>query len=294
MGIIYADARNLLELRKGQQGGKAVTLGRLNVFFHDGDLKILRSSVAKDPATEAWFRSYRWGDFAEGFFRDILKFETVDSVDFSAYQGASIIHDLGEPLPREYFGKFDLAVDGGTLEHVFNLPVALGNLMKLVRVGGAVYINGPCNNLCGHGFYQFSPELMYRVFSPANGYEPVFVRVARARYVSVELTSGHAVYDVEDPNMSGQRTNLVNSSPVLIMAMARRVADVEPFQTKVLQSDYLAKWDGRKTPGKSRLMPWLKATARRALPTVLMNHVRGRNELRKASFAYRAGYRRIW
>jgi hypothetical protein len=294
MGVIFTDARNLLELRRGQNGGKAVTLGRLGVFFHNSDVKMLRSIAPKDSVTEAWFQSYRWGDFAEDFFRDVLKFETVDSIDFSTYQGASIIHDLGEPVPTEYVNKFDLAMDGGTLEHVFNFPVAIGNLMKLVRVSGAVYLSGPCNNLCGHGFYQFSPELMHRVFSTANGFEPIFVRVAKARYVSVELTSGHSVYDVGDPDTSRQRINLMNSTPVLIMAMARRVADVEPFRTKVLQSDYVAKWDGNAPTFRPGAVSRLKDAMRRVLPLNVMNHAIGLYYRRKASLNYRGHYRRVW
>ena len=59
-------------------------------------------------------------------------------------------------------GQFNLAIDGGALEHVFNFPVAVANLMRLVKVEGAVYTQNPCNGLAGHGFCQFSPELMYR------------------------------------------------------------------------------------------------------------------------------------
>jgi hypothetical protein len=294
LGIIFTDARNLLELRGGQKGGKAVFLGRLTVRFHDSDLNILRRIVPKDPETESWFRSYSWNDFAENFFRDILKFETVDSIDFSAYEGATIVHDLGEPLPPKFIGKFDLAVDGGTLEHVFNFPVAIGNLMKLVRVGGTIYLRGPCNNLCGHGFYQFSPELMHRVFATANGFEPIFVRVSKARYPSVELTAGHAEYDVTDPEIARQRVNLVTSVPMLILVMARRVADIEPFRAKVLQSDYVSKWGGRQSASRLGLTRRLKTVVRRLLPTRIMNHILGLNERRKASLAHRGHYRRVW
>jgi hypothetical protein len=294
MGVIFSDARNLLELRKGQIGGRAVTLGRLGVFFHKSDVKKLRMIAPKDEAVEAWFGSYRWGDFAEDFFRNVLKFDVVDSIDFSPYQGATIIHDLGEPLPSEHTGKFDLAMDGGTLEHVFNFPAAIANLMKLVRTGGAVYLTGPCNNLCGHGFYQFSPELMHRVFSINNGFEPIFVRVAKAQYVSVELTSRHAVYDVEDPDVSQQRITLMNSKPVLIMAMARRVTDVEPFQNKVLQSDYVARWDGNLRTSHGGGLSRLKEAVRRVLPVRVLNHLIGHYNRRKASLSYREHFRRIW
>jgi hypothetical protein len=293
VGVIFADARNLLELRKGQIGGRAVTLGRLSVFFHGSDLKALRSLVPRDRATEAWIAAYRWGDFAEGFFRDVLKFESVDSIDFSDYQGASIIHDLGEPLPAAYCNQFDLAVDGGTLEHVFNFPQAIGNLMRLVRVEGAVYVSAPCNNLCGHGFYQFSPELMYRVFCPANGFEPIAVRIATARYVSVELTPHHELYEVADPDAARQRVNLLSSTPVLIMALARRIADVEPFKNKVLQSDYVAKWDGQPAASAGGAVRQLKDAVRRALPDPIVRHLIGLSQRRKASLGFRRHFRRV-
>jgi hypothetical protein len=257
--------------------------------------------VSKDRVAEAWFQSYRWGDFAEDFFRDVLKFESVESIDFSAYQGASIIHDLGEPLPSDLLHKFDLAMDGGTLEHVFNFPVAIANLMKLVRMNGTVYLSGPCNNLCGHGFYQFSPELMYRVFSIANGFKPIFVRLAQTRYLSVELASGYPVYDVCDPDTVRQRVRLLNSKPVLIMVMAHRVADVEPFRAKVLQSDYVGQWDGNQAASRSGGLSRLKHAMRRVLPVSVMRHIVAHKNLvigseqgRKASLNYRGHYRRLW
>jgi hypothetical protein len=286
--MLFADARNLLERRRGRVGGKAITLGRLFTYFHQRDLKRLRKLAPVDEATSKWFQSYRWGQFADDFLRDVLKFDSVDSLDFSAYEGASIVHDLSDPLPPEHIGQFDLAMDGGTLEHVFNFPQAMANLMKLAKVGGDVYMVGPCNNLCGHGFYQFSPELMHRVFSRSNGFEPVFVRVAKAKYLSVELTTNHAVYDVQDPDTVKRRVNLISSAPVLIMSMATRVADVEPFTQKMLQSDYVSKWSGDKAPSRLRK---LKQTVRQSLPTWLVNRILGLDYKRKASLAYRKHYR---
>ena len=133
-------------------------------------------------------------------FREAFGFEDVASINFSAYEGATVIQDIGAPLHPSLAGQFDLAVDGGTLEHVFNFPVAVGNLMRLVKVGGAVYTQNPCNSLAGHGFYQFSPELMYRVFSAAERISRIsFVRIAMAHNLSVEQTTGQHVYDVTDP-----------------------------------------------------------------------------------------------
>ena len=103
-------------------------------------------------------------------FRRAFGFERVESIDISPFEDATIISDIGAPSPAEIDGQFDLAIDGGTLEHVFNYPVGIANLMRLVRLGGAAYTQNPCGGLAGHGFYQFSPELMYRVFCPDNGF----------------------------------------------------------------------------------------------------------------------------
>ena len=247
MGLIFSDACNLLALRKGRYGGRVVTLGRQKTYLHPSDVRKLRGMVS-DEVSLRWLSTYVWGDFADGFFKHVLKFDAADSIDFSEYESATLIHDLGERLPTELHGQFDLVIDGGTLEHVFNFPVAIENVMKLAKLDGYIYINTPCNNLCGHGFYQFSPELMYRIFSIGNGFEVEFVRVAVADYLSVELTTNHAVFHVEDPDKVRARVHIMNSKPTMMMVLARCVAVRPLFEQKVLQSDYVATWDDTTAP----------------------------------------------
>ena len=83
---------------------------------------------------------------------------------------------IGDDLKR----KFSVVIDGGTLEHVFNFPVAIKNCMQMLDVGGHFFVHTMANNFMGHGFYQFSPELFYRVFSPENGFRDAPRRGVRA------------------------------------------------------------------------------------------------------------------
>jgi 2-polyprenyl-3-methyl-5-hydroxy-6-metoxy-1,4-benzoquinol methylase len=108
---------------------------------------------------------YALGDHADGFCREFLGVAELDSIDYSAYEGATIMHDPNRPLPDELRGKFDAIIECGTLEHVFNFPVAIGNLMEMLKVGGYLFMTTVGNNLFGHGFYQFSAEIMYRIFT---------------------------------------------------------------------------------------------------------------------------------
>src|SRR5688500_11467968 len=162
--------------------------------------------------------------------------ETVDSLDASEYQGATIIADLNKPLAQEHAGKYDLVYDGGTLEHVFNVPQALSNVMSLVRVGGDLMIHTMANNWLGHGFYQFSPELFYRVLTPENGFSIVRV-MAHAAY---ELAPW---YEVPDPATLASRIEGASRwDGILLMIHARRVSDVPIFARPPQQSDYAAQW----------------------------------------------------
>jgi len=43
--------------------------------------------------------------------------------------------------------------------------------MDALKVGGHFFAGLPANNGRGHGFYQFSAEFFYRVFSEENGFQ---------------------------------------------------------------------------------------------------------------------------
>jgi hypothetical protein len=281
-----------MEWRRGGLGGKVVTLGRLVLALHPKDLLNLRKQFANDARAMAWLDCYRWGDFADQMFCEALKFESVVSIDFSPYEGASVIQDISAPLRPDLIGQFDLAIDGGTLEHVFNFPVAVGNLMRLVSIGGAVYTQSPCNSLAGHGFYQFSPELMYRIFSSHNGFEISFVRIAMAHNLSVEQTTDQRVYDVMDPAKYGGRVMLACRNPAVMMSLAVKRLDVEPFTEPVLQSDYIEKWSGE-APGhlnwKGRLLEKIGRTFA-ILPFFIARY----RDRRDASIRNGRAYKRLW
>ena len=57
--------------------------------------------------------------YADEFFR-FLGAKEMASVDLSNFEEATMLHDLNERFPEKVRGHFDLVVDGGTLEHIFN------------------------------------------------------------------------------------------------------------------------------------------------------------------------------
>jgi hypothetical protein len=183
---------------------------------------------------------------AQGFSEPLLRLlgaSEIDSVDASIYEQATIIHDMNEPIPDHLKNCYTAVLDGGSLEHVFNFPRAIANCMEMVAVGGHFLAVTPGNNLMGHGFYQFSPELFFRVFTPGNGF--VIQRV-----IAFEALPGAAWYEVMDPARAGGRVKLTNHRPTYLLVQAQKTAHVPVLFITPKQSDYSAKWNGSQEKNK--------------------------------------------
>ncbi len=179
-------------------------------------------------------------NYAEGFLRTLGAKEIV-SFDASAYEGASIIHDLNQPISHDQKGRFSAVLDGGTLEHVFNFPDAIRNCMEMVSEDGHFLAITPTNNHAGHGFYQFSPELFFRIFCAENGFE-------LEHLIVFEETLNSPWYEVTDPQTINERVMLVNENPTMLLIIARKVRTVEIFGSVPQQSDYLTAWNTGNRP----------------------------------------------
>lgn len=134
--------------------GKTITLGRHGLHITE---KTATDDFSKQVVAQAMLNNEYFVD--ETLMRHFGS-TSVDSLDFSDYEGASIVHDLNVAISRDA-AQFDTVIDAGTTEHVFDVSTATKNVMKLCSVGGKIIQILPANNYCGHGFWQFSPELFW-------------------------------------------------------------------------------------------------------------------------------------
>jgi hypothetical protein len=172
--------------------------------------------------------------YAEPFLK-MLGASAISSFDASDYENATHIHDLNLPIDENLKNRFTVVLDGGTLEHIFNFPVAIKNCMEMVEVGGHFIGMTPANNFCGHGFYQFSPELFFRIFSAKNAFKLV-------RMVLFEETHRKQWFDVTDPEAIKERVTLVNARPTYLSIIAEKVRSAPIFGANPQQSDYATLW----------------------------------------------------
>lgn len=218
---------------RGVDFREMLTIGRQNFY---NDPRVLKRA-ARALGLPAEFPGAD-DEYADRFFRTFLGVEKLESMDATAYEQASIVHDLNQPIPDSLRNRFGVVFDGGSLEHVFHCTQAYKNLMQMVRVGGWFLQLTAANNLLGHGFWQISPELIFRCFTPENGYELDCVLLK-------ELSLDDRWYRVRDPEKLRRRVELSNRSQTNIFTIARKVADVDVFARTPQQSDYIRAWTGQ-------------------------------------------------
>lgn len=232
MGFERNAAALLMKLnRDGVRFGRVLTLGRQDVHLDAASWAELTRSL--DSLAPAAMPAY-----ADDLIR-AMGATGVETMDYSGYQGATILHDLNQPAPDHLREQFDIVLDGGTLEHVFNVPVALASCMRMLKRGGRFLAVTVANNWCGHGFYQFSPELFFRAFSKDHGFSIVEMYVGDA--------DGRRHRAVADPAAVRSRVELWTSAPVYLLVHARRDEIREPFVTAPNQADYERDWSGTTT-----------------------------------------------
>jgi topoisomerase-4 subunit A len=69
--------------------------------------------------------------YSEAMLKE-LGFGDSLALDASKFEGASLIWDLNRPINSELKERFGLVIDGGTLEHVFDVAQAMENVAEML------------------------------------------------------------------------------------------------------------------------------------------------------------------
>lgn len=289
MGLTYCDATMLWNAKhQGVSFDRVLTVGHQCLCLHRREVAFFRKEYQREFASTATpLDDYRWAQYADSFLSEFLGASSISVLDASAYEGADTIHDMNTPIPQDWRGRYDAVIDGGSLEHIFNVPVALANLAGLLKVGGTIFISTPANNQMGHGFYQFSPELMFRVFSEQNGFDLRQINIVQGRYPDPELTMNHTLYQVADPEHVRARVGLFSKGAATIMVEATKVRETTMFATPPIQSDYATLWESESPAGT---VASLARAVKRAVPFSIKAPILGHRKKRTFSIGNTAFY----
>ena len=226
-------------------GGRFLMLGRQDWIGK----RRSKSAELLDKALEVYLPGVSEDDlrntgdkYSETFFFK-LGFETVDSLDYSGFEGASIVQDLGGELDPALEARFDVIYDGGTCEHVFDLPTAYRNIDRMLKPGGVLIAHSPANNWINHGFYQITPEIVYGFWSAAMGYEILHCELQPLRPYAAEkvVTTTNPLLTGKRPRLKGK---LDKGVPVILNYGVRKPEELRQSENvAVKQTDYAKRWE---------------------------------------------------
>jgi hypothetical protein len=237
MGVDFQTASFIAYCTKkmGVDLSRTLVLGRQHLFMSADEARFLLRQYGYVPS-EADIERMTSQKFAD----DLLTFigcRDLEFLDFSDFEGANVIHDLNDPIDHRHQGKYTAVIDGGTIEHVFDVAKVMDNCMKLCAVGGHFLSITAGNNYLGHGFYQFSPELFFNVFCEKNGFKTI--KVFLAERFNKEW------YEIPDPALLKKRVQLVNGERTFIMTLAQRISEQAGILVVPQQGHYELNWEAR-------------------------------------------------
>jgi len=232
MGV---DLHNLNFMAHAQDLGvsfeRTLAIGRQAMFVEPRDLETHRA-LRRLPALNQPPVAPGRPPYFEPLMQQWFGAKQADSVDASDYESATFVHDMNLPWPvlSPQRCLYDAVLDFGCLEHVFDFPTAWRNVVDLCRVGGHIFHALPANNLSGHGFYQFSPELFFSLYQPERGFE-------LRELLFVQKADSENWWRVASPLKVKRRVNLRNSHEVYMLVLAKKLREVGPLPAPQ-QSDY--------------------------------------------------------
>jgi len=274
--------------RSGAAMDDFLMLGRQSLALDPGIIDHLNRTYGVALKMDDWSGQ----EWADPLFRSIGARE-VFALDYSDYEGAQFTHDMNRPWPGgEPPRQFDVVFDGGTLEHVFNLPQALLNAMSLVRTGGCFLGVSPADGWLGHGFHQLQPELFFRFFVESNGFRLRGVWLAEFG----PPASRSRLFRVADPALAGCRNLVPGRRPLVLLVHAEKIAETPAEPSWPGQSNYTSMWregGGGDGEGPGGSTPFLRRTLSCCLPRGIAHRLRLWLIARKHARLARAGWVRV-
>ena len=188
---------------KGQMALPFHALNKLHPYLYDAkilslgypDLMVSAEEIEKlfGYKPTRFTEAAKWHGLKNPCPETLELFERLGSeltvVDFTQESGVEKIADLNYPHD---FGKFDLVIDSGTLEHCFNIGQAMLNAVNSVKVGGAIFHLSPLDVL-NHGFYNMNPTL-FNDFYLQNEWDIKEVKIMPSSSPVIHTTNRFTMY----------------------------------------------------------------------------------------------------
>ncbi|APG47703.1 class I SAM-dependent methyltransferase [Phaeobacter porticola] len=213
---------------EGKKNG--IMLGRQKMHFRPNWKSRLIEQLAKQGIVASEDDLFQDDQFCESFLKTI-GWPALESLDFSAIEGAQYIHDLSEPIDGSLRKKFDVIYDGGTTEHVFDIASSFRNIHHMLKDDGIFISCVGTDGWFGHGFYQVGPDIPWRYWSATLGYDVL-------KCCTFNRTSREAPRDITDPAVNRRGAEHRYDSPQFLFYVVQKNGEKDTYPATI-QSHYL-------------------------------------------------------
>ncbi len=92
---------------------------------------------------------------------------TYNCLDRSSYEGATIIHDMNTPIPKNLHEQFDFIYNGSCMDNVFDPVSFIRNTSDMLKVGGRI-LHVECASGFPGAYLMYSPEWFFSYYAVNN------------------------------------------------------------------------------------------------------------------------------
>lgn len=178
--VYYVLIRRMYELGLLPQNAAILEIGEANInsdvpanAIDDDIRKYVTDPERRDQLLAEYselakqqFRSVSF-DLAKLIYRIFFAATEVQSIDFN---GTISSHKLDLNVRVQLNRKFDVSLNHGTAEHIFNIAQVFRTMHDYTVPGGLMIHEGPFTGWIDHGFYNLQPTLFFDV-AEFNQYE---------------------------------------------------------------------------------------------------------------------------
>lgn len=210
MAISHTHYRLLRELRDLGElpiAGNILEIGQANWY---GDCSAEEFAPGERDMFAVVRKLYQW----------LMRPLAVVSIDLDQNAADALRLDLNEAQRGPHDAQFELTINHGTAEHIFNIANVFRLMHNATKPGGLMIHEAPFTGWLDHGFYCLQPTLFFDL-AAANGYRVGLMAIEVLSTQSVIVVpSREAVYEM------ARAGNLPNNA-MLFVALRKGVEESE-------------------------------------------------------------------
>jgi SAM-dependent methyltransferase len=203
-GPIYLQRRGYLSREKN----RILDIGPQNVYFarEEQVMEFLTNQGSKiegltDEIARLIYFSTPRSEERTTLFSEITDLTNIEynSIDVCPGLKTEILDLNFDSLPISMRGYFDIVLNFGTTEHIFNQWNCFEVIHDAAKVGGIIYHQLPASGYFDHGYFCYTP-LFFREMATANGYEILDLFVTPAGESKIDelklpASSSHSIFE---------------------------------------------------------------------------------------------------